>query len=231
MLIVGLGDMAVKEAGERIQASVIHSGYEFPKMKIVFNLAPSDIKKSGSHFDLAMAIGLLVQSEQVKIGAVDEFAFIGELSLNADLRPCTGVLPMAIEAKRLNIKNLVVPRDNIREASLVEGINVFGFDTLHEVLKFLEGVNPYNPLDDDEAHAIRQKFLVDFSEVQGQEIVIDYIVAAAAGGHNMIMIGPPGCGESMIARRIPTILPDMTEDESLEVTKIYSVADNDPWGL
>lgn len=115
-------------------------------MKIIFNLAPSDIKKSGSHFDLAISIGLLVQSEQVKIKDINEFAFIGELSLNADLGPCAGVLPMAIEAKMLNVKNLVVPKDNICEASLVEGINVFGFDNLHEVLKFLEGINPYVPL-------------------------------------------------------------------------------------
>lgn len=225
VMIVGLGDAAVKEARERIQASVLHSGYEFPKMKIVFNLAPGDIKKSGSHFDLAMAIGLLLQSGQIVVDDIESFGIIGELSLNAELRPCMGVLPMAIEAKRAGINNLIVPKDNLREASLIKGINIFGFENLNEVIKFMEGVNPYTPLDEYKSdHVINRRYMVDFNEVQGQEAAIEYIVAAAAGGHNMLMVGSPGCGKSMIARRIPTILPEMTEEEALEVTKIYSVA-------
>jgi len=145
--IVGLGDAAVKEAKERLEASIIHFKYEFPKMKIVINLAPGDIKKSGSHFDLAMAIGLLIQSNQIKAEDIQNFGFIGELSLNAELRACTGILPMAMEAKNKGISNLIVPRDNMQEASLVKGINIFGFEKLTDVISFLEGVSPYSSLD------------------------------------------------------------------------------------
>src|SRR5690554_6636390 len=141
--IVGLGDTAVKEAKERLQASLNCPQYEFPKMKVVINLAPSDIKKSGSHFDLAMAISLLIQSEQLKVEDIRSFGFIGELSLNSYLRPCCGILPMAAAAKRAGIKNLVVPKENIREASLVSGINVLGFERLQDVCSFLEGTVPY----------------------------------------------------------------------------------------
>lgn len=225
VIIVGLGDVAVKEARERIEASITHSKYEFPKMKIIFNLAPGDIKKSGSHFYLGMAVGLLLQSRQIKAESTESFGFIGELSLNAELRPCMGVLPMAIEAKNRGISNLIVPRDNIREASLVKDINVFGFDNLTEVINFLDGTVPYIHLDEfKDSHVVSRRYLVDFEEVQGQNVVIDYIVAAAAGGHNVILVGAPGCGKSMIAKRIPTILPDMTEEEALELTKVYSVA-------
>jgi len=223
--IVGLGDAAVKEAKERLEASIIHFKYEFPKMKIVINLAPGDIKKSGSHFDLAMAIGLLIQSNQIKAEDIQNFGFIGELSLNAELRACTGILPMAMEAKNKGISNLIVPRDNMQEASLVKGINIFGFEKLTDVISFLEGVSPYSSLDNLKVdHIIQKSYLHDFEDVQGQDAVIEFIVAAAAGGHNLIMSGAPGCGKSMIAKRIPTILPSMTEEEALDVTKIYSVA-------
>lgn len=223
--IVGLGDASVKEAKERLEASIIHSKYEFPKMKIVINLAPGDIKKSGSHFDLAMAVGLLIQSNQINAEDIENFGFIGELSLNAELRACTGILPMAIEAKNNGISNLIVPKDNMQEASLVKGINIFGFEKLTDVVSFLEGVSPYSTLDNLKVDQIIQRsHLHDFQDVQGQDAVIEFIVAAAAGGHNLIMSGAPGCGKSMIAKRIPTILPSMTEEEALGVTKIYSVA-------
>lgn len=223
--IVGLGDASVKEAKDRLEASIIHIKYKFPKMKIVINLAPGDIKKSGSHFDLAMAVGLLLQSEQIEVENIESFGFIGELSLNAELRPSTGILPMAIEAKNKGINNLIVPKDNLQEASLVKGINIFGFETLTEVISFLEGTSPYVPLDNLKAeHRIENQYLLDFQDVQGQDAAIEFMVAAAAGGHNLIMSGAPGCGKSMIAKRIPTILPSMTEEEALEVTKIYSVA-------
>ena len=223
--IVGMGDTAVKEARERLQAGIKQAGFEFPKMKIVINLAPSDQKKSGSHFDLPMAIGLLVQSEQLSVNSLLTYGFIGELSLNADLRPCSGVLPMAIQAKELGIQNLIVPRANIKEASLVKDLNVYGFDSLKEVFDFLTATILYEP----KPRVIDQRDLlpvspIDFREVQGQDTLIEFIVVAAAGGHNMLMIGPPGCGKSMIAKRIPTILPSMSEEEALEVTKIYSVA-------
>jgi len=224
--IVGLGDAAIKEARERLEAAINHEKYEFPKMKVVINLAPGDIKKSGSHFDLGMAIGILVQTKQITVNEIDRFAFIGELSLNGELRPCSGILPMAIEAKRKGISNLIVPKDNLEEASLVSNINIFAFQTLCEVVKFLDDTSTYNkPLDEYKSkHKIYKDYLLDFEDVQGQDSVIEYIVIAAAGGHNIIMSGSPGCGKSMIAKRIPTILPSMAESEALEVTKIYSVA-------
>ncbi|MCC5909730.1 MAG: YifB family Mg chelatase-like AAA ATPase [Clostridiaceae bacterium] len=223
--IVGLGDTAVKEARERLEAVLNHGDYRFPKMKIVINLAPSDLKKGGSHFDLAMAIGLLMESDQIKPKEVHKYGFVGELSLNAKLRPCTGVLPMVIAAKRAGVKNIVVAQENIQEASLVKGINVFGFTTLKEVVDFLEGKKPYQlPFNLDKKEEDGSGYPLDFKDVQGQDVMVEYIVLAAAGGHNLLMIGSPGCGKSMIAKRIPTILPSMMEEESLEVTKIYSVA-------
>ncbi|AKN33464.1 magnesium chelatase [Clostridium carboxidivorans P7] len=223
--IVGLGDTAIKEARERLEAAIVHSKYEFPKMKIVINLSPCDMKKRGSHFDLGMAVGLLIQSKQINVDELSTFGFIGELSLNADLRPCTGVLPMVIEAKKKGINNLIVPRENLREASLVNDINIFGFETLKEVVGFLEGTTDYSNVEDfKDEQVIRRNFLVDFQDVQGQNKAIEFIMIAAAGAHNILLSGSPGCGKSMIAKRIPTILPDMTEQEALEVTKIYSVA-------
>jgi magnesium chelatase family protein len=221
--IVGLGDTAIKEARERLQAAIVHSGYEFPKMKIVINLAPSDIKKRGSHFDLAMAIGLLAQSEQLRVSNLIDYGFIGELSLNANLRSCSGVLSMAIKAKELSIQHLIVPKENLREAMLVKGIQVYAFDHLQEVIAFLQGKSDYH-IDLLHPPIIMNVPSVDFKEVKGQDLLIEYLVMAAAGGHNMLMIGPPGCGKSMIAKCIPTILPSLTEEEALEVTKIYSVA-------
>lgn len=223
--IVGLGDTAVKEAKERLEAAINNAKYEFPKMKIVINLSPSDMKKRGSHFDLGMAIGLLIRSKQITVNEIESFGFIGELSLNADLRSCTGILPMVVAAKNNGIHNIVVPLQNIEEASLVKDINIFGFETLKEVINFLEGVNPYTRiLNNNENQKIRRTDPLDFEDVKGQDGIIEFILVAAAGGHNMLMTGTPGCGKSMIAKRIPTILPSMSEEEALEVTKIYSVA-------
>lgn len=222
--IVGLGDLAVKEARERLEAAMIHSKFEFPKMKIVINLSPGDIKKSGSHFDLAMAVGLMIQSDQLECSNVENFGFIGELSLNGDLRPIKGILPMVMSAKKLGIKNMIVPKENHREACLVKEINIFSFCTLKEVVKYLSGEEKYNSNHQEDMITNDIKYnLLDFDEVQGQDELIDFIVVAASGGHNILMTGAPGCGKSMIAKRIPTILPSMTEEEALEVTKIYSV--------
>lgn len=223
--IVGLGDTAVKEARERVQAAINDSNYTFPQKKIVINLAPSDLKKSGSHFDLAIALGLLLETEQLKLAKTEEYAYIGELSLNAKLRACTGILPMTIAAKNAGIKNIIVPLDNVKEASLVKGIEVFGFDSLVEIVEFLEGRREYNSIQDVSiVDNDNDEYKVDFKDVQGQDAMIEYVVLAASGGHNLLMIGAPGCGKSMIAKRIPTILPSMTDEEALEVTKIYSVA-------
>jgi len=222
--IIGLGDQAIKEAGERIRASIIHEGYEFPKMKVVINLAPGDIKKRGSHFDLAMAIGLLQQSDQIAAQDLGSFGFIGELSLNGKLRPCNGVLPMVIAAKKAGIRKVVVPRDNAQEAALVKEMEIYALADIREAIDFLEGKAVVSPQKNEKAVYKEIEYPVDFSDVKGQEALIEYIVVAAAGGHNMLMIGEPGCGKSMIAQRIPTILPHMGEEEALEVTKIYSVA-------
>ncbi len=224
--IIGLGDRAIKESSERIQAAIIYKGYEFPKMKIVMNLAPADVKKRGSHFDLSMALGLLLRTDQIVLKDIDLkfFAFIGELSLNGKIRPCTGVLPMVIAARRAGIKSVVVPIENLGEAKLVKGIEVYAFEDLKKLIDFLEGKALIYKENASMEENIEENYPIDFSDVKGQDVLIEYIVVAAAGGHNMLMIGAPGCGKSMIAKRIPTILPSMSEEEALEVTKIYSVA-------
>ncbi len=222
--IVGLGDAAIREATQRIESAIINSNFEFPKMKILINLAPSNIKKSGTHFDLPMAIGLLLQSNQLVVEEIHSFGLIGELSLNGELRPCAGILPMVIEAKNNGIKNIIVPKQNMQEAALVKDINIFGFNTLIEVTNFLQQISSYNDQDISKGHYIQRKYMLDFEDVQGQAMAINYVVIACSGGHNLLMSGIPGCGKSMIAKRIPTILPSMTEEEALEVTKIYSVA-------
>ena len=222
--VIGLPDQAVKEAAERIQSAIDESGYEFPKKKIIISLAPGDRKKRGSHFDLAMAIGLLRESAAITVKDINQYAFIGELSLNGDLRACHGILPMIIAARKNGIKNIIVPFPNLQEAKLVNDINILGFENLTQVIDFLAGkkveVSEVKPQESiEENHGI-----LDFADVKGQKEVVDAVVLAAAGGHNMLMVGEPGCGKTMIAQRIPTILPLMTEEECLEVTKIYSVS-------
>lgn len=224
--IIGLGDLSVKEASERIQASIDESGYVFPKKRVIISLAPSDKKKSGSHFDLAMAVGVLQQNEDISAKDIGKYGFIGELSLDGRLRVCRGILPMIIAAKQSGVKTLIVPAGNLSEAKLVQGIDVRGFVSLEDVIKFLEGkqigamTTEIQILD---AKNMETKQL-DFSNVRGQNELIEAVTLAAAGGHNMLMIGEPGCGKTMIAQRIPTILPQMTEEECLEVTKIYSIS-------
>lgn len=223
--IVGLADQAVKESRERLEAAIINSKYEFPKMKIVINLSPSDLKKRGSHFDLGMAVGLLIQSEQLVVKEIQSYALIGEVSLNGKLRGCTGILPMIIESKEHGINNCIVPLDNLAEASLVKGINIFAFEELIQVISFLDRSKPYERVE-SRANFIQDasEYIVDFSDVKGQDSAIEFISVAAAGGHNLLMSGTPGCGKSMIAKRISTILPSMSEEEALAITKIYSVA-------
>jgi len=172
-----------------------------------------------------MAIGLMIEAEKISPRDINSYGFIGELSLNGYLRPCSGVLPMVMAAKKANIKNIIVPAENIKEASLVNGLNIYGFSNILDVAEFIEGKTVYQiPISERVDDNVYDPYAIDFKDVQGQEGMIEYIVLAASGGHNMLMIGSPGCGKSMIAKRIPSILPTMSEEESLEVTKIYSVA-------
>lgn len=228
--IIGLGDQAVREAAERIQSAIDESGYEFPKKKVIISLAPSDKKKSGSHFDLSMAIGVLQQAELITVKDIQQYGLIGELSLNGSLRPCQGILPMVIAAKNNRLKKVIVPKTNYSEARLVQGIEIIGLETLTDVLRYLEGKKSYDSIELKEDDSILQENTLDFADVKGQEELIEAVVLAAAGGHNLLMIGEPGCGKTMIAQRIPTILPAMSEEECLEVTKIYSISGLLPHG-
>lgn len=224
--IIGLGDQAVKEAGERIQAALEFCGYDIPKEKVIISLAPGNRRKRGSHYDLAMTIALLQQTNQMSAQKLEQYVLIGELSLNGRLRPCNGILPMVTEAVHCGIKSVIVPYENWKEAESVTGIEVIGIRTLREVVQFLEGKKiPFKEENGNQLPEARQVVdAMDFSDVKGQEELIDAIMLSAAGGHNVLMIGEPGCGKTMIAERIPTILPQMTEKESLEVTKIHSIS-------
>lgn len=222
--IIGLGDQAVKEAAERIEAAIDESGYVFPKKRVIISLAPSDKKKFGSHFDLAMAIGVLQQNQDISVKELDSYGIIGELSLDGRIRVCRGILPMIIEAKKRGIRKVIIPKENLDEAMLVQGIEIYGFSALIDVICFLEGKREYSRDTRCEKSSVEKDERLDFSDIKGQSDLIDSIVLASAGGHNILMIGEPGCGKTMVAKRIPTILPQMTEEECLEVTKIYSIS-------
>lgn len=222
--VIGLPDQAVKEAAERIQSAIDESGYEFPKKKIIISLAPGDTKKRGSHFDLAMAIGLLMEMDEISIKLKESIAFIGELSLNGELRACHGILPMIMAAKNSGMQHIIVPFTNLQEANLVKDISIHGFESLTQVIQFLEGKIVDISKVEEQLPEKREITLLDFKDVRGQNEVVEAVVLAAAGGHNLLMVGEPGCGKTMIAQRIPTILPLMTEEECLEVTKIHSIS-------
>lgn len=222
--VIGLGDQAVKEAADRIQSAIDECGYEFPKKRVIISLAPSDKKKSGSHFDLAMAIGVLQQETIIACRVKGKTGLIGELSLNGTLRPCRGVLPMVIAAKKLNFDRVIVPAENVAEAKLVHGIEILGFEGLCDVIDFWQGKEYRRGYSKESHAAMKSENSLDFADVKGHDDLIDAVALAAAGGHNILMIGEPGCGKTMIAQRIPTILPEMSKEERLELTKIYSIS-------
>ncbi|WP_099464682.1 YifB family Mg chelatase-like AAA ATPase [Parabacteroides provencensis] len=225
--LVGLPDVAVRESHERIISALQVSGYKFPRNRIVINMAPADIRKEGSAYDLPLAVGILAAAEELDVSLLDKFLLMGELSLDGSLLPIKGALSIAIKARESGFKGFILPKQNAREAAVVNDLDVYGATNIKEVIEFMNGNQTMQPtiVDTQKEFYEQQDFFdYDFSDVRGQENVKRALEVAAAGGHNLIMVGPPGSGKSMLAKRLPSILPPFTLRESLETTKIHSVA-------
>lgn len=223
----GLGDEAVKEGRSRIAAAMQFNGYKFPHADITVNMAPADLRKEGSSFDLPLAIAILAANGSIVSEVLDQYMIVGELSLDGTLQAVKGALPIAIRARKEHFKGLIVPKQNVREAAVVNNLEVYGMDSMVDVVQFLTGAKSFEPTVIDtrkEFYEHQYRFDLDYSDVRGQENVKRALEVAAAGGHNLIMVGPPGSGKSMMAKRLPTILPPLTLAESLETTQVHSIA-------
>lgn len=223
----GLADTSIKESYDRIKAALSNIGFRMPIADITVNLSPADIRKEGSGYDLPLAISILAGDCKVESERLSEYMLVGELGLDGSLRPIRGALPIAIRARKEHFRGLIVPRENVREAAVVNNLDVYGMDSLSDVVKFFNGSDDYQPERIDTRAVFYQQqsqYDLDFAEVKGQENVKRALEVAAAGGHNLIMVGPPGSGKSMMAKRLPSILPPLSLSESLETTQIHSVA-------